>query len=141
MDMVKPLLFLWMVLISTLACAQTDRTANSVRKAFEGIWQYKQKYGTNTVRIQFEEDKDYALFTDIGNGMAPERKLHAALQGDLLVIPAKQDSNDYVELQIVKGKLHLRVRAVNWDENGKEVKGNEEVTEYRIFQRVKGAGK
>jgi len=72
----KQLIFLiFVLLMGNVSFAQTRSSAQSVRSAFEGTWEYKQKYGTNTVRIQFEEGKDYALFTDIGNGMAPERKL------------------------------------------------------------------
>lgn len=133
----KPLFCLWMVLISTFAVAQTDRMPLAVRKAFEGTWQYNQKYGTNTVRIRFEEGKDYALFTDIGNGMAPARTLRAIPKGELLVIPAKQHENDYVELQVIKGKLHLKVRQVDWDENGKEIKASNHSTEHQVFKRVK----
>lgn len=133
----KPLLFLGMILISTLTCAQTDRIPLDFRKAFEGTWQHNQKYGTNTVRIRFEAGKDYALFTDIGNGMAPAVTLKAIPKGDLLVIPAKQNENDYLELQIVKGKLHLKGMPVSWDENGKELKDNNQPGRHVVYKRVK----
>lgn len=133
----KILLVLWMVLISMLADGQTVCISTRFRSAFEGTWQNKQKYNTNTVRIRFEAGKDYALFTDIGNGMAPACTLKAIPQGDLLVIPAQQNRNDYIELQIVKGRLHLKAKPVNWDENGKEIKNDGKAMDLRVFKRIR----
>lgn len=64
------------------------------------------------MHIHFEEAKGYALFTDLANGMASEYKFRAKVNGELFLIPANRYRNDYLELQILKEKLYLKVRPI-----------------------------
>lgn len=109
----------------------------SVKLAFAGVWQYKTKYQTNTVKIHFEQGADYALFTDIGSGMAPAKTLKANIKGKLLLIPAVQNENDEIELQIINEKLYLHATPVLWDANGKRLQSQDAQKVQRIFKRVK----
>jgi len=98
--------------------AQTNIMPQVVRSAFEGTWQLKERHSTNTVKIQFAPDKEYALFTDIGTGVAPPRTFNVQIKGNTLILPAVRNVNDYVEMEIIKGKLHMRVRFPEWDDQG-----------------------
>lgn len=114
----KPLILIFALLMGKASFSQADKTAQSVRAAFEGMWQCKEKYSTNTVKIHIEPGKDYALFTDIGIGIAPPRTFQVQIKGNMLVLPAVRDVNDYVEMEVKKGKLHMTTSAPEWDEQG-----------------------
>ena len=60
----------------------------------------------------------------------------ARTEGNLLIIPAKQEQNDYMEFDIIKGKLHFRIRPTIWDENGNIVPPESNFFVRRIYKRV-----
>jgi hypothetical protein len=120
-----------------LSFAQTGNIPESVKSAFEGVWQHKNKFQSNTVTIQFEPGKDYALFTDLGAGIAPSKTFHVHLKGNLLALPAVRNKNDSIEMEIIKGKLFLRTIPVEWDAQGKFIKADTSRQERRIFKRIK----
>lgn len=120
-----------------LSFAQTGNIHESVKLAFEGVWQYKSKFQSNRIKIQFEPGKDYALFTDIGTGIAPSKTFHVHLKGNQLVLPAVRNQNDSIEMEIIKGKLFLRTIPVEWDAHGKLIKADTTRQEHRIFRRMK----
>lgn len=126
-----------MLLSASVAVAQPVPIPKNIRSAFEGTWQIKEKHHTNTVKIHFEPGKAYALFTDIGTGVAPSKTFKVQLKGNLLVLPAVKNQNDYIEMELIKGKLYLRSKAARWDKNGNSVKSNYERPEQRIFKRIK----
>lgn len=125
-----------LLLYAQSAFAQTARIPESVRSTFEGVWHYKNKLQTNTVTIQFEPVKDYALFTDLGAGIAPSKTFYVHLKGNQLVLPAVRNQNDSIEMEIIKGKLFLRTIPVEWDEHGNPIKADTSRQERRIFKRV-----
>ncbi|REC63971.1 hypothetical protein DRF65_04540 [Chryseobacterium pennae] len=96
---------------------------------------YKTEYFTNSIDIRFEKGKNFATFTDIGTGEAPPKTLKATVKGNLLIIPAQQHQNDYVEAEVIKGKLYLRTRQVLWDKQGNTT-GNKGSSDQRIFKRI-----
>lgn len=126
-----------LLLCAQSAFAQTVRIPESVRSTFEGVWHYKNKLQTNTVKIQFQPGKDYALFTDIGAGIAPSKTFHVHLKGNQLVLPAARNQNDSIEMEIINGKLFLRTIPVEWDAQGKFIKADTSRQERRIFKRIK----
>ena len=130
----KQLILIFVLLLGKASFAQTDSAAQSLRSAFEGTWQLKERYSTNTVKIQFEPGKDYALFTDIGTGEAPPLTFNVQIKGNTLILPAVQNLNDYLEMEIIKGKLHMRVRSPEWDKQG-NIKAYRQ-TELRIFKKL-----
>lgn len=130
----KQIVLVLIVLAANVAIAQTGPIPKNISSAFEGTWQIKEKYYTNTIKIYFEQGKDYALFTDIGTGVAPSRTFKVHLKGNLLVLPAVRNENDYIEMEIIKGKLHLRSSLSLWNEKGNKISSNQE---QRIFKRVK----
>ncbi|MEN5232468.1 hypothetical protein [Sphingobacterium faecium] len=132
--MIKIILLL---LCAQSAFTQTARIPESVRSTFEGIWQHKNKLQTNSLKIQFEPRKDYALFTDIGAGFAPSKTFHVHLKGNQLVLPAVRNQNDSIEMEIINGKLFLRTIPVEWDAQGKFIKADTSRQERRIFKRIK----
>lgn len=115
--------------------AQNLEIPQNMKDAFKGYWVHKSKFSTNSVAINFEQGKDFAIFTDIGTGEAPPQNLHAMAKGNLLIIPAKQHQNDYIELEIIKGKLHLRVKQVMWDKDGNIIHNNTKPEEKTVFKR------
>lgn len=120
-----------------ISYAQNTNIPLTVKTAFEGIWQYIVKYETNTVKIHFEPGMDYALFTDEGSGMAPAKTVKANVNGKLLVIPAIQNENDEVELEIINKKLHLRATPILWDEKGNRIGSQDAQKVHRVFKRIK----
>ena len=135
--MMKQIVLFLIVLAAKVAVAQPGPIPKNIRSAFEGTWQQKEKHFTNTVSIHFEPGKDYALFTDKGTGVAPSRTFKLQLKKNLLVLPAVRNQNDYLEMEIIKGMLHLRSVPVQWDQNGNSVRPETEKQEQRIFKRVK----
>lgn len=132
----KQLIFLiFMLLMGKVAFAQTDNVAQSVRAAFEGTWQLKERYFTNTLKIQFEPGKDYALFTDIGTGEAPPYTFKVQIKGNTLILPAVRDLNDYLEMEVIRGKLRMRSQSAEWDEQG-NIKAYGQ-TQQRFFKKLK----
>ncbi|RXM53198.1 MULTISPECIES: hypothetical protein [unclassified Chryseobacterium] len=133
--MMKKLCYLLLFLLAGIFSAQTHEIPQSVKDAFKGYWVYNGKYFTNSVAIDFEPGKDFAVFTDIGTGEAPPIALQATVKGNLLIIPAEQNKNDYIELEVIKGKLHLRVKQVMWDKDGNIIHSNSKPEERTIFKR------
>lgn len=128
---------IFLLFVTQFSVAQTGIIQKSSRSAFEGIWQYKNKFQTNTVRIHFEPGKDYAIFTDIGSGVAPSKTFHATVKGNLLVIPARQKQNDYIELEVIKGMLHVRTKPGRWDEKGNIITTDRNQMDQKVFSRIK----
>jgi hypothetical protein len=135
LNMKLAMLFL-MILAAKFAVAQPTQVPKNIRSAFEGTWQQKEKNFTNTVSIQFEPGKDHALFTDKGTGVAPSKTFKLRLKKNLLILPAVRNQNDYLEMEIIKGVLHLRSVPVQWDQNGHIRRSETEKQEQRIFKRV-----
>ncbi|WP_159732423.1 hypothetical protein [Sphingobacterium sp. 18053] len=128
---------IFIVIAAQSSYAQSTTIPLTVKTAFEGIWQYSVKYETNTVKIHFEPGTDYALFTDDGSGMAPAKTVKANVNGKLLIIPAIQNENDEVELEIINKKLHLRATPVLWDEKGNRIGSQDSLKVHRVFKRIK----
>lgn len=131
----KTLLFTLFFLSTGFSFAQTTTIPENIKSAFEGTWQYTTKYQSNTLVIKFEPGKNYALFTDIGSGEAPARNFQATVKDKVLVIPGQPGENDYIEMEVLNGKLQLSTQLVSQDE-----KGNIQRTgsiEKRIFKRIK----
>ncbi|MEQ7800001.1 hypothetical protein ABDJ41_09310 [Pedobacter sp. ASV1-7] len=126
-----------MMLSARVAVAQSVPIPKNIRSAFEGTWQIKEKHYINTVKIHFEPEKDYALFTDIGTGIATSKTFKVQLRGNLLILPAVRNQNDSIEMEIIKGKLYLRSKPAQWDKNGNRVISSHDRPEQRIFKRVK----
>jgi hypothetical protein len=133
----KLLMLFFMVLAAKVNVAQPGPIPQNIKSAFEGTWQQKEKHFTNTFIIHFEPGKDYALFTDKGTGVAPSKRFKLRLKKNLLILPAVSNQNDHLELEIIKGNLHLRSVSVQWDQNGNSVRPESEKQEQRIFKRVK----
>lgn len=131
----KKLFLISLILAAQLSFAQTGGIPENIRSAFEGKWIIIGKHYTNTVKIHFEPGKDYALFTDIGSGKAPPRVFQALFKGNILIIPARRDHNDYLEMEVIQRQLHLRIRAIQWDENGNMKNDTDNKFEERIFKR------
>lgn len=134
-QLMKTLLFTLFLLSAGFSFAQTTTIPENIKSAFEGTWKYTTKYQSNTVVIKFEPGKSYALFTDIGSGEAPARSFQATVKDKVLVIPGQPGQNDYIEMQVLNGKLQLSTQLVSQDE-----KGNIQRTgsiEKRIFKRIK----
>jgi hypothetical protein len=129
--------FLVLLLGTQFCFAQTKGIPDTIKSAFEGTWQYKEKYFTNTIKIHFEPGKPYALFTDIGTDVAPTKTFKVQLKGNLLVLPAVRNQNDYIEMEIIKGRLYFKSLPVQWDEKGNIISSNKDHREQRIFRRVK----
>jgi len=134
----KQIVLVLMVLVAKVVAAQSGPIPKNIRSAFEGTWQLKEKYYTNTLKIHFEQGKDYALFTDIGTGVAPSRTFKVTLKNNLLVLSAVKNQNDYLEMEVIKGKLYLRSKPVQWDQNGNRIISVQERPEQRVFKRIKG---
>lgn len=100
--------------ITIVSFGQGDTIPQVIKSQFEGKWLRTTKYQTNTIEIKFEPGNDYATFIDIGSGEAPPITLHAFVRGTKLVIPACEHENDYVDMEIVKGKLVLRLQPIIW---------------------------
>lgn len=133
----KQALFIVLLLIAKLTFAQHEKTYAHLKSTFEGVWRDKTMHYTNTVKIKFEPGKDFATFTDIGSGVAPAKTFRASINGNLLVIQAVWEQNDYTEIEVIKGKLHLRTSKVTWDEKGNILKtANKSSAENRVFKRV-----
>ncbi|SDI31596.1 hypothetical protein [Chryseobacterium jejuense] len=132
--MMKKLCLILLFPLTGIFNAQTHKVPQSTKDAFKGYWMYKAQYFTNSVVIDFEPGKDFATFKDIGTGEAPPRTLQALVKGNLLIIPAKQHQNDYIELEVIKGKLHLRVKQVTWDNQGNIINNNK-LEEKTVFKR------
>ncbi|QQT33046.1 hypothetical protein I6I99_10960 [Sphingobacterium multivorum] len=130
-------IILFLTLGAKITHAQTTVIAAAIRSAYEGTWQYKTKFQSNTVRVQFEPGKDYAIFTDIGSGEAPAKTFKAVLKGKLLIMPAVRNQNDDIELEIIGRTLHLRTTQAVWDNNGNRIKPNNPQIDQRIFKRIK----
>ncbi|MCS4162970.1 hypothetical protein [Sphingobacterium sp. BIGb0116] len=128
---------IFIVIAAQSSYAQSTTIPLTVKTAFEGIWQYSVKYETNTVKIHFEPGTDYALFTDDGSGIAPAKTVKANVNGKLLIIPAIQNENDEVELEIINKKLHLRATPVLWDEKGNRIGSQDSLKVHRVFKRIK----
>ncbi|MEQ7801961.1 hypothetical protein ABDJ41_19350 [Pedobacter sp. ASV1-7] len=135
--MMRQIAFVFMVLVAKVVAAQSSPIPKNIRSAFEGTWQIKEKYYTNTIKIHFEPEKDYALFTDIGTGVAPSRTFKVALKNNLLVLSAVRNQNDDIEMEIIKGKLYFRSIPAQWDKNGNRIRPVNAQQEQRVFKRVK----
>ncbi|MFD1770439.1 hypothetical protein [Sphingobacterium suaedae] len=129
----RKILFFFFLGIASALYSQEKSIPEPIQHMFEGTWIYNDTFQTNTIVILFEPDKDYAVFRDIGNGMAPSRTLHAFQKENLLVIPAVQHGNDYTEMRVIQGKLHVRTKPINWDDKGHIV--NSGPLETRVFKR------
>ena len=132
----KQMVLVFMLLLARSSFAQTREIPQNIRSAFAGTWQQKEKHFINTVKIQFEPGKEYAIFTDIGSGVAPAKILQATVSGNLLVIPARQEVNDFIEMEIIKGCLHLRIRPTIWNKDGTSVNDSVMPVETCIFKRI-----
>ncbi|MDR2272077.1 MAG: hypothetical protein LBF27_14320 [Sphingobacterium sp.] len=130
----KVLLFIFLSSVSQSLSAQQKEIPEHVKITFAGVWQYKNKYQTNTVEIRFERGKDYALFRDVGNGMAPARVLRAKMQGKQLIIQAQWQKNDDVAMEVINRKLYLHTKPIQYDEKGNILKTRK--IETRVFNRV-----
>ncbi len=131
----KQLLFILLLFVSKLLQAQQNEIPKEVKSIFEGLWECNNKYQSNKIKITFEPGKEYAIFNDIGNGMAPAKILHASMEKEnLFVIPAVQYQNDYTEFKVERGNLYLKTRMITWDSAGNILsKGN---LKTKIFKRV-----
>lgn len=134
-QLMKTLLFILLFLSATFSFAQTTTIPENIKSAFEGSWQYTTQYQSNTVVIQFEPGKNYALFTDIGSGKAPARNFQATVKDKVLVIPGQPGQNDYIEMEVIKGKLYLSTQLVSRDEKGNILRTGS--IEKRVFNRMK----
>ncbi|SDD27107.1 hypothetical protein [Niabella drilacis] len=132
----KQLSLILFLLTTGVSSAQTNAVPKEIQTTFAGIWEVKEKYGTNTVSIRFEPGKNYAVVKDIGNGMAPPRTFQATLKGKTFVIPAQKEKNDYIELEVIRGKLHLRSKPVNWNGQGDLGDDNANKFKVKIFTRM-----
>lgn len=132
----KQLALLLIFLFAKLSFAQ-NKIPQSIKSSFTGTWIYEDKFHTNTIVINFEQGKDYAIFKDIGTGEAPTENFRAKVKGNLLVIAAEREKNDEIEMEIVKGKLHLRTRPAIWSRNGTIVNSKDTPWNKRVFKRVK----
>ncbi|MBP2617802.1 hypothetical protein [Chryseobacterium jejuense] len=135
MKIMKKLCLILLFLLTGIFHAQIHNIPQSTKDTFKGYWVYKAQYFTNSVAIDFEPGKDFAIFTDIGTGEAPPRTLQALVKGNLLIIPAKQDQNDYIEMEVIKGKLHVRAKQVTWDNQGNMINNNSRLEEKTVFKR------
>jgi hypothetical protein len=133
----RQIVLVLMMLSARVAVAQSVPIPKNIRSAFEGTWQNKEKYYINTVKIHFEPGKTYALFIDVGTGVAPSKTFKVHLKGSLLVLPAVRNQNDYIEMEIIKGSLYLKSLPVQWDEKGNRIKSDNDHLEQRVFKRVK----
>ncbi|WP_336960353.1 hypothetical protein [Chryseobacterium contaminans] len=131
----KKLYLILLFMLTGIFHAQIHNIPQSTKDAFKGHWIYKAKYFTNSVAIDFEPGNNFATFRDIGTGEAPPLTLQAMVKGKLLIIPAKQHQNDYIELEVIKGKLHLRVKQVTWDKQGNMINNNSTPEEKTVFKR------
>lgn len=104
--------------IQGFAFAQSSRVSEDMRLLFEGRWIQRIKNHSNTIEIEFPQDKDYALFKDIGTGEAPTTELQAQVKGNMLVIPARCHVNDYIEMEVINNQLVLRIQPVTCEEVG-----------------------
>lgn len=136
--MMKQIILILIMLVAKVAAAQSGPIPEKISSAFKGTWQHKTKHYTNTIKIHFEPGKDYALFTDIGTGVAPSRTFKVHLKGNLLVLPAVKNQNDYLEMELIKGKLYLKSIPIQWDDNGNRTSSNQERPEQKVFKRIKG---
>ncbi|MGN7864171.1 DUF6705 family protein [Chryseobacterium sp. 22458] len=131
----KPLFLIFMLLPVQLLFAQTEDIPENIQSDFEGTWVIYEKYYTNTILIKFDHGR--AFMTDIGSGKAPPLTFPATLKGNRLIIPAQQNRNDYLEMEVIHHKLHVRIQHVQWDENGNIRKNTVENVEKKIFQRIR----
>lgn len=135
--MMKQVVLILIMLTAKVAVAQSGQIPAKIRSAFEGTWQHKTKHYSNTVKIQFKPGKDYALFIDIGTGVAPSRTFKVHFKENWLFLPAVKNQNDAIEMEVIKGKLHLRSIPVQWDENGNKISSDQERPEQKVFRRIK----
>lgn len=110
--------FLFFFVTTSILSAQQHPLIKDFKKQFEGTWQKRSRYYTNTLKIHFESAADDATITDIGTGEAPPVQLRAARKGNLLVIKPFKEHNDYCELEIQNGKLIFRTQPTIWNEDG-----------------------
>lgn len=132
----KQLPVLLIFLFAKFGFAQNEIPQN-IKTSFTGTWVYEDKFYTNTIIIMFEKGKDYATFKDIGTGEAPTETFRAKLKGNLLVVAAQREKNDEIEMEIVKGKLHLRTRPAIWGRDGTILNNKSNHWAKRIFKREK----
>ncbi|OJV52506.1 MAG: hypothetical protein BGO31_07600 [Bacteroidetes bacterium 43-16] len=126
-----------MLLLPKATTAQTYQIVeNNVRLAFEGTWQEKEKQFINTIKIHFEPGEDDAIFTDVGNGVAPSKTFKVSLKGNRLVLPVFRNQNDYLEMEVKKWKLYLRTMPGQWDSNGMLIRLDIAHREQKIFIRI-----
>lgn len=128
---------LLLVFLFTKLCFAQSEIPQNIKTSFTGTWFYEDNFHTNTIIIMFEKGKDYATFKDIGTGEAPTETLRAKVKGHLLVVPAQREKNDEIEMEIVKGKLHLRTRPAIWGRDGTILNNKSDHWAKRIFKRVK----
>ena len=131
----KQFIIIALLLLAKFSFAQTAIPKN-IQNTFAGVWEMKEKHSTNTVSIRFEPGKNYAIVKDIGNGMAPPRILHATLEGKRFVIPAQREQNAYIELEVIKGMLHLWLKPANWDKNGNRITNGDQKFRESVFKRA-----
>ena len=137
MKIMKKQYLILLFLLTGIFHAQIHTIPQSTKDIFQGYWVYKSRYFTNAVAIDFEQGKNFATFRDIGTGEAPPKTLQATVKGKLLIIPAQQHENDYIELEVIRGKLHLRVKQVTWDNQGNMINNNSKPEEKTVFKRIK----
>lgn len=138
MKYIKPFILLTFLFAITSFChAQT--ISQGIKSAFAGTWEYEQNGHTNTIVLKFEKGKNYATFLDIGTGEAPTETFRASVKNNLLIIPAQHHRNDTnIEMEVIKGKLHLRQQLVIWDAKGNAIPTKSNFKTERIFKRIKG---
>jgi hypothetical protein len=102
--------------LPVLSFSQKHKIPTQTIQSFEGVWKAQHKGYSNTEKIKFEKNKPFATLTDIGTGEAPPIILHAFVQGNELIIPAKENSNDEIRMKIKNKKLLLKritIRTIN----------------------------
>lgn len=126
-----------LLFLFTKLCFAQSEIPQHIKSAFTGTWIYEDKFHSNTIVIKFEQGKDYAIFKDIGTGEAPTETFRAKVKGNLLVVSAQREKNDEIEMEIIKGKLHLRTRPAIWSRNGTIVNSKDDHWAKRVFKRIK----
>lgn len=71
----KKLLFILLLCGSQSLQAQEKEIPENIKSIFAGIWEYRDKYQSNTIEITFKLGKEYTVLKDKGNGMAAAKTL------------------------------------------------------------------
>jgi len=124
-----------LLFISTICKAQNG---NFPKASFAGKWERVQRFNNLVLEIKFEKDEDNATVIDIGTGEAPSIIFKASVkENKLVILPIHHQNDFYIEMEVIKGKLHFRQTLIIWDENGNfKIMENGLKTE-KIYKRMR----